>query len=78
MKKNTLAKRVVILLVILMLDHIIQASSNSFYPNQGNRRELRTRISVPSPPKLRPSIHVRPPRTRYPPPRFIPCPPPPK
>ncbi|GKC59517.1 hypothetical protein Tco_1087115 [Tanacetum coccineum] len=77
MKKNTLAKRVVILLVILMLDHVIQASSNSFDPNQGNRRELRTRISVPSAPKLRPNIQFKPP-LRYPPPRFIPHPLPPK
>ena len=35
MKKNTIAKRVVILLVILMLDQFTQASLNSFDINQG-------------------------------------------
>ena len=35
MKKNTLAKGVIILLVILMLNHFTQASSNVFDPSQG-------------------------------------------
>nr|GFB00725.1 hypothetical protein [Tanacetum cinerariifolium] len=46
MKKDTIAKRVVILLVILMLDHFTQASLNSIHLNQGIRRELRTRAST--------------------------------
>nr|GEZ12429.1 hypothetical protein [Tanacetum cinerariifolium] len=76
MKKNTIAKRVVILLVILMLHHFTQASLNSFDLNQGIRRELRTRIRAPHPPMLRASPHFfksPPPR----PPRFSSHPPPP-
>ncbi|GJX00097.1 hypothetical protein Tco_0184010 [Tanacetum coccineum] len=62
MKKNCLAKRVVIiLLVIVMLGHFIQASSESFDRNQGNRRELRTRSKAPPAPNLRPNVQYNPP-----------------
>nr|GEW68562.1 hypothetical protein [Tanacetum cinerariifolium] len=62
MKKNSLAKRVVIiLLVIVMLGHFIQASSESFDRNQGNRRELRTRSKAPPAPNLRPNVQYNPP-----------------
>ncbi|GJX25917.1 hypothetical protein Tco_0232213 [Tanacetum coccineum] len=62
MKKNSLAKRVVIiLLVIVMLVHFIQASSESVDPNQGNRRELRTRSKAPPAPNLRPNVQYNPP-----------------
>nr|GEW09583.1 hypothetical protein [Tanacetum cinerariifolium] len=64
MKKNTLAKGVIILLVILMLDHFTQASSNVFDPSQGTRRELRTRKKAPPPPIMRPNIWFSPPPLR--------------
>ena len=50
MKKNILAKRVVIvLLVILILDHVIQARSNLFDPNQGTTNALPSRILIINP-----------------------------
>ncbi|PWA95580.1 hypothetical protein CTI12_AA048240 [Artemisia annua] len=74
MKKYTLPKRVVILLVILMLDHVMQASSNSFDPNQGSCRKLRTKKLAPPSPKAGPNIGFIPPEN--PPPIFSPPPPP--
>ncbi|PWA95579.1 hypothetical protein CTI12_AA048230 [Artemisia annua] len=72
MKKNTLAKRVVIIFLVInivIFNHVIQASSESFVPDQGSRRELRTRSKAPSPPKLRPNLQFNPPVIlRYPPP----------
>ncbi|GJX91497.1 hypothetical protein Tco_0344823 [Tanacetum coccineum] len=62
MDSHCLAKRVVIiLLVIVMLAHFIQASSESFDQNQGNRRELRTRSKAPPAPNLRPNVQYNPP-----------------
>ncbi|GJU46664.1 hypothetical protein Tco_1203930 [Tanacetum coccineum] len=76
-KDTTIAKRVVILLVILMLDHFTQASLNSFDLNQGIRRELRTRKKAPPPPILRRNVGFKSPPPRHPPPRVSSHPPPP-